>query len=287
MSMSLSDRVKRGPPLASIESLLSFEAKSTPRSENNTIHEAEFEALNKAAQEQQVAQKQSHSSSSSTSQTIDQNAIAMATIMSMDDFQQLPSDKQSEEIFRLLSMLSPFASEVSSLRSSMESALGRITDLESKNNRNPGVIRSRPDNVVSGNPVMATRNPNTSGIAALMGGALMGGVAGMGGMPADFGFIMPENLPNQEKMEDGDLYPDSPHDHTPLLQNIETHAPEDFIIAKSRQLNKRVTLNVGGVRHEVMWKMLESKYKCFFLYAQIGCYNVRVYILLQLCLFVI
>ena len=29
--MSLSDRVKRGPPLASIESLLSFEAKSTPR----------------------------------------------------------------------------------------------------------------------------------------------------------------------------------------------------------------------------------------------------------------
>ena len=28
---SLSERVKRGPPLASIESLLSFEAKSTPR----------------------------------------------------------------------------------------------------------------------------------------------------------------------------------------------------------------------------------------------------------------
>ena len=27
---------------------------------------------------------------------------------------------------------------------------------------------------------------------------------------------------------------------------------------QSRQLNKRVTLNVGGVRHEVMWKMLES-----------------------------
>ena len=34
-----SDRWKRAPPLASIESLLSFEAKSTPRSENNTIHE--------------------------------------------------------------------------------------------------------------------------------------------------------------------------------------------------------------------------------------------------------
>ena len=177
MSMSLRDRVKRGPPLASIESLLSFEAKSTPRSENNTIHEAEFEALNKAAQEQQVAQQQSHSSSSCTSQTIDQNAVAMATIMSMDEFQQMPTDKQSEEIFRLLSMLSPFASEVSSLRSSMESALSRITDLESRNSRNSAVIRSRPDAVVSGNPGMSTRNPNNvapnMGLAALVGGCLL------------------------------------------------------------------------------------------------------------------
>ena len=34
--------------------------------------------------------------------------------------------------------------------------------------------------------------------------------------------------------------------------------PEPFIISKSRQLNKRVTLNVGGVRHEVLWRMLEQ-----------------------------
>ena len=34
--------------------------------------------------------------------------------------------------------------------------------------------------------------------------------------------------------------------------------PDPFIISKSRQLNKRVTLNVGGVRHEVMWSMLEQ-----------------------------
>lgn len=261
MSMSLRDRVKRGPPLASIESLLSFEAKSTPRSENNTIHEAEFEALNKAAKEQQVAQQQSHSSSSCTSQTIDQNAIAMATIMSMDEFQQLPNDKQSEEIFRLLSMLSPFASEVSSLRSSMESALSRITDLESRNSRNSAVIRSRPDTVVSTNPGTGMRQ-GTNGAPNMGLAALIGGVAGMTGMPPDFGYQIPEVLPNLEKIPASDdaLYPDSPtNSHTPLLQNIETHAPEPFIIAKSRELNKRVTLNVGGSRHEVMWKMLESK----------------------------
>ena len=46
--------------------------------------------------------------------------------MSLDDFQALPSDRQSEEIFKLLSMLSPFASEVTSLRSSMENALNRL-----------------------------------------------------------------------------------------------------------------------------------------------------------------
>lgn len=30
--------------------------------------------------------------------------------------------------------------------------------------------------------------------------------------------------------------------------------PDPFIISKSRILNKRVTLNVGGVRHEVFWR---------------------------------
>ena len=49
---------------------------------------------------------------------------------------------------------------------------------------------------------------------------------------------------------------ESPHSGTPLLPEIS--APDPFIISKSRQLNRRVTLNVGGVRHEVMWAMLEQ-----------------------------
>ena len=262
MNTSLSDRVKRGPPLASIESLLSFEAKSTPRSENNTLHEVEFEALNKKAQEQKAA----NSSSSSTSQTIDQqNAIAMAAIMSMDEFQQLPSDKQSEEIFRLLSMLSPFASEVSSLRSSMESALNRISDLESTRNRS-GVIRSREDGVLSGNMVMPTRNNPTPGFNTMGLAALIGGAAGMGGVPVESGVPFPDK--SSGPIPDRDMYPDSPHSNSPLLQNVETYAPDAFIIAKSRQLNKRVTLNVGGTRHEVMWAMLEGKL-CSLMFRQV------------------
>ena len=38
----------------------------------------------------------------------------------------------------------------------------------------------------------------------------------------------------------------------------ELNAPDPFIIQKSRQLNRRVTLNVGGIRHEVGWQMLEQ-----------------------------
>ena len=240
MSMSLSDRVKRGPPLASIESLLSFEAKSTPRSE---ILDTDLDLNNH------------HSSSSNTSNTLDHaQQHNMANIMSFDEFQQLPSDKQSEEIFKLLSMLSPFASEVSSLRSSMEGALNRISELENRNNRshsNERIIRAKEENVVSGAPPRIN-NPGTGlagmGMSALgMGVGLAAGLAGVG---------PPELTTNG--METEYLLPDSPHSNTPLLQGAETHAPDPFIIAKSRELNKRVTLNVGGVRHEVMWKMLEG-----------------------------
>ena len=49
---------------------------------------------------------------------------------------------------------------------------------------------------------------------------------------------------------------ESPHSGTLLLPEI--NAPDPFIIQKSRQLNRRVTLNVGGIRHEVMWAMLEQ-----------------------------
>ena len=189
-----------------------------------------------------------------------------SNIMTFDEFQKLPSEKQSEEIFKLLSMLSPFASEVSSLRSSMESALNRITELESQScgGLGAGALRSNAvfrthdlttahntttNAIPVGGPFIPGRHPpppphhhhHSHGIAAL--GMGLPGLASVPGV--DLG------------MSDGE--PDSPHSNTPLLLAMsETHVPDPFIIAKSRQLNKRVTLNVGGVRHEVMWKMLET-----------------------------
>ena len=52
--------------------------------------------------------------------------VNMETVLPVEDFQILSGEQQSEEIFRLLSMLSPFAGEVSGLKTSIDTALTRI-----------------------------------------------------------------------------------------------------------------------------------------------------------------
>ena len=40
--------------------------------------------------------------------------------------------------------------------------------------------------------------------------------------------------------------------------SLHSLSPEPFLILKTRRVNKRVTLTVGGVRHEVMWRILQN-----------------------------
>lgn len=182
---------KRDPPLASLESLLSIEAKSTPRSEYAVEDLLTYSCA--ANQQENMA------------------------LNSFDSFQQLPKEQQSAEVFKLLSMLVPFASEVSAIRSGVESVAERICQIEIKTANGEALARELSGDNLSG----------------------------------DWGKMVPS---------------DSMHDYSGLLPNAsmllcsmqEVNIPDPFIIAKSRQLNKRVTLNVGGVRHEVMWKVLES-----------------------------
>ena len=94
---------RRGaPPLASIESLLSFEAKSTPRSEYGL---------------------------SGLPPGLELGGLGRSdTVLPVESFQVLSGDQQTEEIFKLLSLLSPFAGEVSGLKTSIDSALCRIRE---------------------------------------------------------------------------------------------------------------------------------------------------------------
>ena len=215
---SFNDRLKKGPPLASIESLLSCEAKSTPRSENNTLHEVELfqprGASHTLAPSGLTAGAPVAGGAAAMAAAHDPAAAAAAAstapLMGFEEFQKLPSDKQSEEIFKLLAMLTPFASEVSSLRGSVESALNRIGELEHM-------------------AQMGVRTPNHGKIWKGSG----------------------TDQDSDEQRSHGDM---------PLLRDLmsDSQPPDPYIIAKSRQMNKRVCLNVGGVRHEVMWKMLEG-----------------------------
>ena len=85
--------------LASIESLLSYEANSMPYSEFDLIP-ANRERM--------------------------QDYGVMETTLSMDDFQTLPSEQQSEQIFKLLALLSPLAGEVCDLKGSIGALVGQI-----------------------------------------------------------------------------------------------------------------------------------------------------------------
>ena len=175
--------------LASIESLLSYEANSMPYSEFDLI----------PANRERMP-----------------DYGVMETTLSMDDFQTLPSEQQSEQIFKLLALLSPLAGEVCDLKGSIGALVGQIGENDGRNKHAGNCVRS--------------------------GG---GGKAHLEVGTDSDGFI----LGNYRD-------PESPHSATPLLPEL--RAPDPFIIQKSRQLNRRVTLNVGGVRHDVLWKMLEQ-----------------------------
>ena len=216
------------------------------------------------------------------------------SVLAVEDFQRLNGDEQSEEIFRLLSVLSPFAGEVTGLRSSINTALSRIryqaimyimraqlfyprnvssnfrfschfSELDADN-------KSVPRDEVVG---AALRTRDNCSITAGMDTDIDPGITTYNHLETfshKIGFL---HFPHFLRFEvssflclsgfpllgygNRELGRDDSHTQysvTSLLPEI--NAPDPFIIEKSRKMNRRVTLNVGGIRHEVMWSMLEQ-----------------------------
>ena len=131
-------------------------------------------------------------------------------------------------------------------------------------------VKNDENIVVSGGGPKAHGTPGGVGPPFGMGGLTGAGMGlaalgvGMAGFGAGAMPPMPQMMtgaPSETETyamgtRENDGGPGSPYSNgTP---GGEVHIPDPFIIGKSRQLNKRVTLNVGGVRHEVMWKILEN-----------------------------
>ena len=55
--------------------------------------------------------------------------LVTETTLTMDDFQSLPSDQQSDQIFKLLAILSPLANEVCDLKCSIGEMLSNNSPL--------------------------------------------------------------------------------------------------------------------------------------------------------------
>ena len=58
--------------------------------------------------------------------------------------------------------------------------------------------------------------------------------------------------------------------HAPIILDDDERVPSRVDILRSRKVHKRVRLNVGGVRHEVMWTMLQQVLKKIEIYFYIA-----------------
>ena len=194
------------------------------RSENNTIAESELDSCVK-----RVDNNGHDDNDYFVGNNGGNMAAAASNTMTFEEFQRLPSEKQSEEIFKLLSMLSPFASEVSSLRSSMENALNRIAELETHSGRGLADSGLRSDGIYRTQELTTAHNTTVNSISA-SGPAIPGRntFPGMGIAALGMGLSGLANVPGVDLgLSDGE--PDSPHSNTPLLMAMsETHVPGNY-----------------------------------------------------------
>ncbi|XP_037040450.1 potassium voltage-gated channel protein Shab isoform X3 [Bradysia coprophila] len=82
-------------------------------------------------------------------------------------------------------------------------------------------------------------------------GGCASGTAGVAGKEVRYA-----PLPNTQSPEHSNPISQAPLQRT-HSRSMSSIPPEPFMIARAKQMNRRVSINVGGVKHEVLWRTLE------------------------------
>ena len=131
---------------------------------------------------------------------------------------RLEPEKKNSEIMELLPLLGPFAKDFVGIKKKLNKAFHKLEDVDNIKDRS--------------GPRTSNKNNNNN-------------------------FVENLNTRNDQIIS---FHQDDTSSYSYLSPPAaeEQAVADPFIISKSRQLNKRVTLNVGGMRHEVLWRMLEQ-----------------------------
>ena len=170
-------------------------------------------------------------------------------------FAEQTTRMQLEAIWSLLRSLSQIQEDMALLRDSCSIVLDKMTALEDKVNnkdsRPPGKFAEYSRVITplaafpNGGPSTKVASINSSGIA-----------------PVEDNKYAPDSHSNRKSHLDRSYNSTFNDDHSSLMtrslaSNAISDKPDPIHIIKSKLMNKKVILNVGGERHEVLWKTLE------------------------------
>ena len=143
-------------------------------------------------------------------------------LMSWDQFSRLEADCKVAEIRKLLPLVSWISEDVETVKRDMSSLASTLQ--ERRNNRENVVIHSkeREDREID------TARTGPEEVSFMSTSSRLGG-----------GPVRPTEI-------------------SVSVHVMSDRSQDPSLITKARSQHKRVKLNVGGVRHEVMWKILEN-----------------------------
>jgi hypothetical protein len=170
-------------------------------------------------------------------------ATEMESAISREQFNQLSLERKTDELFSLVHALLPQTQQINAIEKAINTFQDQINSLDKQltthiNTTNKRIIELEVRNYAS--------RQEAEGAQCLL-------KSGVGAKKQNRNEIFNEST--EDSYLYGSLSSAGNDDHSAYGQ---LQPPDPFIIRKSREINPRVTLNVGGERHDVMWRSLKT-----------------------------